>query len=121
MNPKIERTPQLEESILAAIRAGSFPEVAAAAFGVPKRLFRKWKQQGNRHDPESFAHRVAQAQATARVDAEIAHARKGPASLAACRARPRNQGCRRLDRFCPLAGPRRRRGQHLRNAGQSCA
>jgi hypothetical protein len=78
MNLKIERTPQLEESILAAIRAGSFPEVAAAAFGVPKRLFRKWKQQGNVHDPESFAHKVAKARATARLDAEIRTHEKDP-------------------------------------------
>jgi hypothetical protein len=78
MKTSIERTPQLEEHILAAIRAGSFPEVAAAAFGVPKRLFRKWLRRGHHDNQESLAHRVAQARATARLNAEVRTHEKDP-------------------------------------------
>src|SRR5579862_2968236 len=78
MNSSVVRTPQLEDSILAAIRAGSFPDVAAAAFGVPKRLFHKWRRQGSSADPESFKHKVARAIATARLDAEIRTHEKDP-------------------------------------------
>jgi hypothetical protein len=78
MKTTIERTPQLEENILAAIRAGSFPDVAAAAFGVPRGLFRKWLRRGHRDNQESLAHRVAQAQATARLNAEVRTHEKDP-------------------------------------------
>ena len=71
-------TPELENNILSAIRAGSYPEVAAAAFGVPKRLFRRWLRRGIGTSHESLACKVAQAQGTARVNAEIRVHEKDP-------------------------------------------
>lgn len=81
MTTKIELTPELERSILAAIRAGGFPHVAAAAFGVPSRLFKKWLRRGVRHKNSvyaSFARNVCQAQATARLAAEMKTHDKDP-------------------------------------------
>jgi hypothetical protein len=59
----------LQEQITAAIRAGAFPEVAAGAFGVPRRLFDEWRKRG-RGDAEEPFHSFAQA-----VDVAIAQAR----------------------------------------------
>lgn len=76
MNTKIKLTPELETQILAAIRAGGFPHVAAQAFGVPQELFEKWldwgeKSQRQRQPWFSFAKKVRQAQAIARLNAEM--------------------------------------------------
>jgi hypothetical protein len=81
MSTPCRLTPELEERILAAIRAGGFPHVAAAAFGVPPRLFRKWLRRGRkRKSPayEAFANNVTQAHATARLNAEMLTHQKDP-------------------------------------------
>ena len=73
--------PDLEKSILAAIRAGGFADVAAAAFGVAPAVFRKWLRWGRLRKNvkyASFARKVAQAEATARLNAEMKALEKDP-------------------------------------------
>src|SRR5262245_5572955 len=76
MKKRIKLTPELENQILAAIRAGGFPHVAAAAFGVPKEVLDGWIDQGTKRKRKiepftSFARKLDQAQATARLAAEM--------------------------------------------------
>jgi hypothetical protein len=74
-------TTELADNILAAIRAGGFAHVAAAAFGVPPADFKKWLRQGRTgQSPEhrEFAQKVAQAQGTARLAAEMETHKKDP-------------------------------------------
>ena len=81
MSAAMQLTPELEHNILAAIRAGGFADVAAAAFGVPQRLFHKWLRWGSKGKNAiyaSFADKVAQAQATARLAAEMQAHQKDP-------------------------------------------
>ncbi len=81
MMQNIQLTPELEEKILAGIRAGGFPHVAAGAFGVPDKLFRKWLRRGTKRKDErycAFVRNVARAQATARLNAEIQTHGKDP-------------------------------------------
>jgi transposase-like protein len=65
----------LQEQIVAAIRAGAFPHVAAQAFGVSRQTFEKWRRLGrsNEGDTEfvSFASAVSEAIAQARLRAEM--------------------------------------------------
>ena len=69
-------TDELARGILAAIRAGGFPHVAAAAYGVDAALWERWLRRGRRkHAREpyrSFARQVEQAQAQARLRAVLA-------------------------------------------------
>ena len=84
-------TPELESNILAAIRAGGFADVAAAAFGVSRPLFRKWLRWGNQGKNgayQAFAHKVAQAQATARLSAEMQAHQKDPRMWLRARSGP---------------------------------
>lgn len=67
-------TPELEALIVAHIRAGSFPLVAAESAGVSRRQFQRWLRRG-RTRPQGpyrrFWQQVRQAQAQARAKAEI--------------------------------------------------
>jgi hypothetical protein len=79
MNAKrLKLTPELQAPILASIRAGGFPHVAAEAWGVPRATFEQWIEWGTRSKPpardpyKSFALAVIQAQAQARLKAEMA-------------------------------------------------
>ena len=69
-------TPPLRSQIIAGIHAGGYPHVAAAAFAVPKEIFDDWLKRGLGADARepyvSFAKEVAQAQAKARLRAEMA-------------------------------------------------
>ena len=69
-------TPQLRSQIVAGIRAGGYPHVAAEAWGVPKDVFDDWLKRGldaNAREPyRSFACEVRQARAQARLRAELA-------------------------------------------------
>jgi hypothetical protein len=69
-------TPEVQQQIVAFIRAGGFPDVAAQAAGVPRRTFERWMRYGRqrRHEPvyHAFAAAVGQAEAQARLRAEIA-------------------------------------------------
>ena len=67
-------TPELQERIVAALRAGGFPEVAAQAWGVSPRTFRRWMRRGEVQEIEpyrSFAAAVREAIAQARLRAEM--------------------------------------------------
>jgi hypothetical protein len=69
-----ELTDQLEQTIVAFVRAGGFLHVAAEAAGVPRRVFERWLRCGERsRGPErlqEFARAVRQAHAQARLGAE---------------------------------------------------
>ena len=77
MKSKVRLTPELQAQIVAGIRAGGFPHVAAAAFGVPEWLFNTWIEWGTRKKPppknpyKAFALAIEQAQAQARLKAEM--------------------------------------------------
>ncbi|MCI0456137.1 MAG: hypothetical protein L0Z62_04050 [Gemmataceae bacterium] len=78
--PRHRLTPALGQRICAFIRAGGYPEVAAEAVGVPRRVFERWMarglRQGAREPYRSFAESVRQAEAEARIRAEIAAYKK---------------------------------------------
>jgi len=68
-------TPAIQQAIVAYIRAGGFPHVAAEAAGVPHEVFEQWRQRGE--EPRAparyrdFAAAVRQAAAQARLGAEV--------------------------------------------------
>ena len=67
-------TPALQDRIVAALHAGGFPEIAAAAWGVSPRTFRRWMRRGEVKGIEpyrSFAAAVREAIAQARLRAEM--------------------------------------------------
>jgi hypothetical protein len=66
-------TPALQERIVASLRAGGFPEIAAQAWGVAPRTFRRWLRRGDRGiEPyRGFAAAVREAIAQARLRAEM--------------------------------------------------
>lgn len=68
-------TLSLQVSIVAYIRAGGFPEIAAEAVGVPRNCFHDWMQQGESSAAKSryrhFVCAVRQAHAQARLGAEV--------------------------------------------------
>jgi hypothetical protein len=68
-------TPAIEQAIVAYIRAGSFPHVAAEAAGVPAEVFERWLAQGDKPRAaaryRNFAQAVRQAVAQARLAAEV--------------------------------------------------
>jgi hypothetical protein len=68
-------TDELTRGILAAIRAGAFPQVAAAAHGIGAALWERWLRRGRRcSGPEPFrrfGRQVEEAQAHARLRAEM--------------------------------------------------
>jgi hypothetical protein len=72
MNPKVKLTPERETEILAYIRAGAYPHVAAAAAGVPETTWNTWKERSTRRGQyQAFFTKIKQASAQARVMAEI--------------------------------------------------
>jgi hypothetical protein len=75
-------TPELQKDLLAYIRQGSFPEVAAEAVGVPQGDFRRWLADSTKPDADgslrAFAAGVRKAMAHARVLAENAIVKKNP-------------------------------------------
>jgi hypothetical protein len=68
-------TPNLSTHIIASIRAGGYPHVAAQSWGVSRTQFDDWLERGTRQrarEPyRSFAAGVAEAQAQARLRAEV--------------------------------------------------
>jgi hypothetical protein len=68
-------TPALAAQIAAGVRSGSFPHVAAQAFGVAAARFEGWLKRGagdNAREPfRSFAATIEQAAAQARLRAEM--------------------------------------------------
>jgi hypothetical protein len=68
-------TDETKRGILAGIRAGGFPHVAAAAYGVDEELWERWmsrgRGQGAREPYRSFVREVDAARAQARLRAEM--------------------------------------------------
>jgi hypothetical protein len=72
MNAPIRLTPELEQQILASIRSGGYPHVAAAAWGVPGPLWEKWQRRGRKRRAfKEFFRKVSAAQGQARLKAEM--------------------------------------------------
>lgn len=67
-------TPEVHQTIVAYLRAGGYPHVAAEAAGIPYRVFRGWLRTGSRGDSakryRAFARDVVQAIAQTRLLAE---------------------------------------------------
>jgi hypothetical protein len=65
----------LQAQIVAFIRGGGFPQVAAEAAGLPRRVFVRWLQRGQKADAppnyRAFAQAVMEARAQARLQAEL--------------------------------------------------
>jgi hypothetical protein len=68
-------TAEIARGILAAIRAGGFAHVAAAAYGVDLATWERWLRRGRRKQARepyrSFVRKVEEAQGQARLRAEI--------------------------------------------------
>ena len=75
MSTPVRLTEAVQQAIVAYVRAGGFAEVAAEAAGVRRRTFLSWMRKGD--DPKgkpryrAFAQAVRQAQAQARLGAEV--------------------------------------------------
>jgi hypothetical protein len=73
-----------ERMILATIRSGCFPRVAAEAWGLPAHVFDRWMRGARRRRPRpprtirTFVERVRQALAHARLTAEMEVRKKDP-------------------------------------------
>ena len=82
--PRHPLTPEVQEQICAFIRAGSFPQVAAQAVGIPVKVFESWMRYGNALRPlpiyRDFREAVLQAQAIARLAAESRALQRAPLS-----------------------------------------
>jgi hypothetical protein len=65
----------LQEKIAAFIRAGGFAHVAAEAAGLPREVFARWLERGERPDApanyRAFARAIREAEAQARLQAEL--------------------------------------------------
>ena len=68
-------TPALQEKIVAFIRAGGYPNVAAEAAGLPRAVFARWRARGRRSDAppayREFERAICEAEAQARLDTEV--------------------------------------------------
>jgi len=70
----IRLTDEIAKRIVAAIRAGSYPHVAAQSAGVPRALFGRWLERGRQQRCgryRVFLLQVREAKAQARAKAEI--------------------------------------------------
>jgi hypothetical protein len=84
-------TPQVQERICSFIRAGGFAHVAAEAAGVPRAVFDDWLERGQPHPGRrapklyrDFCRAVRQAQAEARLAAELKLLEKNPLQWLKC-------------------------------------
>ncbi len=68
-------THALQEKIVAFIRAGGFAHVAAEAAGLPREVFARWMERGERADApanyRAFARAIHEAEAQSRLQAEL--------------------------------------------------
>jgi hypothetical protein len=75
MSRPIRPTPELTRAIVAFIRAGSFPQVAAEAAGLPTERFADWMERGARSRAplalRQFFQAIRKAQAEARLTVEV--------------------------------------------------
>src|SRR5437763_3094084 len=83
-DPRHPLTPEVQQQIVALVRAGGFPHVAAVAAGVPVKTFEYWLRCGRAKKPQQlyrdFLEAIQQAQAQARLVAETQALRKAPLS-----------------------------------------
>ena len=67
-DPRHQLTPLLQQAICGIIVSGAFPEVAAAAQGIPPKVFHRWMKWGKAARPvevyRNFYEAVSQAQKT---------------------------------------------------------
>jgi hypothetical protein len=74
MPRRIRLTTAVQQQIIAGIRAGAYPHVAAEAAGVPVLVFAEWLRRGQQDNDRRyrpFYEKVRQAQAQARLKAEV--------------------------------------------------
>ena len=75
-------TPEIESQIVSFIRSGGYPWVAAEGAGIPRPVFVQWMRRGARpRSPAPYRHfyeQVIQAQAQARLAAEVETRKKDP-------------------------------------------
>jgi hypothetical protein len=67
-------TPEIERLVVATIRNGGYPHIAAAAAGIPRPVFERWLERGQASAAppyRQFWERVQQARAHARLSAEM--------------------------------------------------
>jgi hypothetical protein len=67
---RLTLTPAIQQAIVAFVRAGGFPHVAAEAAGVPREVFDDWMTRRGR-PYRDFAWAVRQAHAQARLRGEV--------------------------------------------------
>ncbi|HVS33986.1 MAG TPA: hypothetical protein VMS17_00265 [Gemmataceae bacterium] len=76
MSPKIPPlTAEVEKTITAYVRAGGYPHIAAEAAGIPLDVFDEWLRKGEAGRPlkyKRFVEKLRQAEAQARLNAEVA-------------------------------------------------
>src|SRR4051812_27893499 len=79
---RVKHLPDLEHTILAGVRAGGYPHVAAEAAGVDADNWRRWlalgKKKNAREPYRGFWLRLQQAKAQARLLREIEVAKEDP-------------------------------------------
>jgi len=79
---RLRLTAALQQTITAYIRAGGYPQVAAAAAGVPRGVFQHWLHLGQQDNARplyrQFDEAVLQAGAQARLGAELAVLKSRP-------------------------------------------
>ena len=76
---RLRLTPTLHQQIMAAIRAGGFPHIAAQAFGVSPAELEQWLRRGEQQSEQqrggkrfrAFAKELREAFAQARLKAEV--------------------------------------------------
>jgi hypothetical protein len=75
-------TPEIEAKIVAFVRAGGYAHVAAEAAGIPREVFEEWMRKGEAKRAaktyKHFAEEVRQAEAQARLNAEVAALKNKP-------------------------------------------
>ncbi len=73
---KMRLTPAIRQQIVAGVRAGGYRHIAAAAWGVSPEMLEDWLRKGTDTRPRepylSFTREVLQAEAQARLRAEMA-------------------------------------------------
>ncbi len=102
-------TPAVEKVIVAYVRAGGYPHVAAEAAGIPREVFDDWLRKGEAGRPlkyKQFVEALHQAEAQARLNAEVAALKDKPMDW--LRAGPGKETAAKPG-WSALAKPRRRR------------
>ena len=74
-------TAEVEKTIVAYVRAGGYPQVAAEAAGISRETFEEWLRRGEAGRPlkyKQFVEKLRQAEAQARLNAEVAALKDKP-------------------------------------------